>query len=59
MAQGALLNMALDCLGRLDNLPAEARDYAGIEATEATLAYRSRVGEGGADRAPTSIRPAW
>jgi gamma-glutamyltranspeptidase/glutathione hydrolase len=46
MAQGVLLNMALDCLGRLDDLPAEARDHAGIEATEAAFAYRSRVSEG-------------
>jgi gamma-glutamyltranspeptidase / glutathione hydrolase len=46
MAQGVLLSMALDCLGRLESLPAEARDHAGIEVTEAAFAYRSRVGEG-------------
>ncbi|HWU64155.1 MAG TPA: gamma-glutamyltransferase [Ensifer sp.] len=46
MAQGVLLNMALGGLQRAGNLQAGQLDHAGIELTEASFAYRARVGEG-------------
>lgn len=46
MAQGVLLSMALEAIEQLGVLPASRIDHAGIEATEAAFAYRSRAGEG-------------
>ena len=46
MAQGVLLAMAARALESNGEIPANRRDHAAIEATEAAFAYRDRVGEG-------------
>ncbi|TWF49360.1 gamma-glutamyltransferase [Neorhizobium alkalisoli] len=53
MAQGVLLNMALSAMEKAAPASGLASDHAGIELTEASFAYRSRVGEGEALLAET------
>jgi gamma-glutamyltranspeptidase/glutathione hydrolase len=46
MAQGILLNMAVNALNRLGDFPATLNDHVGIELTEAAFAFRSDVALG-------------
>jgi gamma-glutamyltranspeptidase/glutathione hydrolase len=46
MAQGILLNMAVQALGGLKDLPPALYDHACIELTNAAFAYRSQITEG-------------
>lgn len=48
MTQGVLLNMALAALEKGAPAPGPESDHAGVELTEASFAYRARVGEGAA-----------
>lgn len=46
MTQGVLLNMAVQALSRLRDLPASLHDHVAIELTEAAFAFRSDVARG-------------
>lgn len=46
MAQGVLLNMAVQGMSRLADLPPTLNDHAAIELTQAAFAYRANVAEG-------------
>jgi len=46
MAQGILLNMSVQALGRLGARAAVSEDHVGIELTNAAFGFRDRVGEG-------------
>ena len=46
MAQGVLLNMALQGFGRLGDVPRALEDHAAIELTTAAFAYRDRIAQG-------------
>jgi gamma-glutamyltranspeptidase/glutathione hydrolase len=48
MAQGILLNMSVQALGRLGPLAAPLADHASVELTNAAFAYRDDVGAGAA-----------
>jgi gamma-glutamyltranspeptidase/glutathione hydrolase len=48
MAQGILLNMSVQALGRLGPLAAPLADHAAVELTNAAFAYRDSVGAGAA-----------
>jgi gamma-glutamyltranspeptidase / glutathione hydrolase len=48
MSQGVLLAMAAKAFSELGELPADRLDHAAIELTEASFAFRDRVGEGAA-----------
>lgn len=48
MAQGILLNMAVNALNHLGDFPAALNDHVGIELTEAAFAFRSDVALGDA-----------
>jgi gamma-glutamyltranspeptidase/glutathione hydrolase len=46
MAQGVLLNMAVNALATLGDFPNELNDHIAIELTEAAFAFRSQVARG-------------
>jgi gamma-glutamyltranspeptidase/glutathione hydrolase len=46
MSQGVLLAMALKGFSALGDVPADRRDHAAVELTEASFAYRDRCAEG-------------
>lgn len=48
MAQGVLLNMAVNALNRLADFPIALNDHVAIELTEAAFAFRSDVAQGDA-----------
>jgi gamma-glutamyltranspeptidase/glutathione hydrolase len=46
MAQGVLLNMAVNALAGLGDFPNELNDHVAVELTEAAFAFRSQVARG-------------
>jgi gamma-glutamyltranspeptidase / glutathione hydrolase len=48
MAQGVLLNMAVQAMSRLGNFPTTLNDHVAIELTNAAFGFRADVGEGAA-----------
>ena len=48
MAQGVLLNMAVQAMSRMSDIPAALHDHAAVELTNAAFAFRADVGSGAA-----------
>jgi gamma-glutamyltranspeptidase / glutathione hydrolase len=46
MAQGVLLNMAVQAMSRLGDFQSMLNDHVGVELTNAAFAFRANVGEG-------------
>jgi gamma-glutamyltranspeptidase/glutathione hydrolase len=46
MAQGVLLNMAVNALAGLGDFPADLNDHVAVELTEAAFAFRAQVARG-------------